>query len=222
LVIVPYVLAGAGHQAVIVFFVLSGYFISGSVFQAIERKRWLWKDYLLRRLLRLWVVLLPALLVCVLWDTLGRHLGHAPGRYPAGVFNPSAWWGNLLFVQTILVPVFGSDSALWSLANEFWYYMLFPLAFLAAHAATPRGLRLLYTALFLGGVWFVRGDVLRYFPIWLLGTLLVVTPPPAFSVRTGRLALALATPLYLLCFFGMSRNRSFSTWLGDYILSAAT
>jgi len=30
-------------------------------------------------------------------------------------------------MQTIIAPVFGSNGPLWSLANEFWYYLLFPL-----------------------------------------------------------------------------------------------
>ena len=34
-----------GYQAVMVFFVLSGYFISSSVFKAISENRWSWLDY---------------------------------------------------------------------------------------------------------------------------------------------------------------------------------
>jgi peptidoglycan/LPS O-acetylase OafA/YrhL len=30
-------------------------------------------------------------------------------------------------MQTIVAPVFGSNGPLWSLANEFWYYLTFPL-----------------------------------------------------------------------------------------------
>jgi peptidoglycan/LPS O-acetylase OafA/YrhL len=36
--------------------------------------------------------------------------------------------GNLFFLQTVAVPVFGSNSPIWSLANEFWYYLTIPLA----------------------------------------------------------------------------------------------
>jgi peptidoglycan/LPS O-acetylase OafA/YrhL len=54
-----YALASAGHQSVIVFFVLSGYFIGGTVFRSVERNQWAWSSYLLRRLVRLWTVLIP-------------------------------------------------------------------------------------------------------------------------------------------------------------------
>src|SRR5580704_5843011 len=60
---VPYTLSSVGHQSVVLFFVLSGYFISSSVIRALERNRFEWKAYLLRRGLRLWIVLLPALLL---------------------------------------------------------------------------------------------------------------------------------------------------------------
>jgi peptidoglycan/LPS O-acetylase OafA/YrhL len=55
-----------------------------------------------------------------------------------------SWWtflGNLTFLQTIYVGIFGSNGPMWSLANEFWYYIMFPLAawlVLAPSAALPR------------------------------------------------------------------------------------
>ena len=217
-----YTLTGAGHQAVIVFFVLSGYFISGSIFQSVARARWSWKDYLLRRVLRLWVVLLPALLLTLVWDRLGMHFGGAPALYTGFDYSPSAWIGSAFFTQTILVPTPGSDSALWSLANEFWYYLLFPLGYFAARRGTPGAVRVFCLVLFAGGAWFIRGPILWSFPIWLAGTLLVVTPPPSFSARIRRRAPILATPVYIACFFAASRDRTHSAVTGDYALTVAT
>jgi len=39
---------------------------------------------------------------------------------------------NLGFVQTVSVPVYGTNGPLWSLANEFWYYVMFSLIAVAA------------------------------------------------------------------------------------------
>ena len=39
----------------------------------------------------------------------------------------TAFIGNMFGLQTILVPSFGGNFPLWSLANETWYYILFPL-----------------------------------------------------------------------------------------------
>jgi hypothetical protein len=38
-----------------------------------------------------------------------------------------SFFGNIFFLQTISVPIYGSNFPLWSIANEFWYYLLFPL-----------------------------------------------------------------------------------------------
>ncbi|HTD95800.1 MAG TPA: acyltransferase, partial [Edaphobacter sp.] len=233
LLALPYLLSSAGHQAVIVFFLLSGYFISGAVFRALERNQWQWKGYLLRRFLRLWVVLVPALLLCLFWDKLGIHLGHAPALYSGAVSNhmlgdvrhllaPHIFFGNLFFLQVVLTPVFGSDGALWSLAYEFWYYILFPLGVLALWRRTPLRHRLLYGALFLATAWFVRGGILTSFPIWLAGAVLVKLPPPRLSARTaGRVRMAAAI-LYLPFFFGLAKFHALPGLLSDYLLTVIT
>ena len=66
-----YVATAFGHDAVIVFFVLSGFFISRSVIQSFQGTGTGWKSYLLSRFTRLYVVLLPALLITLLCDSLG-------------------------------------------------------------------------------------------------------------------------------------------------------
>jgi peptidoglycan/LPS O-acetylase OafA/YrhL len=61
LMTVAYLITGAGDQAVIVFFVLSGFLVGGTILRALDQQRWSWKQYLTHRLVRLWLVLLPAL-----------------------------------------------------------------------------------------------------------------------------------------------------------------
>jgi peptidoglycan/LPS O-acetylase OafA/YrhL len=135
-----YFITGLGHQSVMIFFVLSGYLVGGSVIAALEKGKWSWKSYLLRRMSRLWVVLIPALLLTLLWDKIGYSFAPAgyEGAYRA-IYNtgptpngPAEWslplfFGNIFFLQTISIPCFGTNSPLWSLANEFWYYLLLPL-----------------------------------------------------------------------------------------------
>lgn len=156
-----YFLTGLGHQAVVVFFVLSGYFIGGAVANSAEEGRWSWKRYGINRLCRLWVVLLPALVLTLFWDKLGGYV--ADGRGYNGSFmglihsgpevaeDGGAWafLRNLFFLQTITGPAFGSNRPLWSLAYEFWYYLLFPLAYMAvAPVNALRAKRVLYLIIF--------------------------------------------------------------------------
>src|ERR1700722_8142246 len=44
-----------GHEAVMVFFVLSGYFVGGSALRAVRKGYLSWKKYLFQRLTRLWL-----------------------------------------------------------------------------------------------------------------------------------------------------------------------
>jgi len=135
-----YLVTSLGHEAVLLFFVLSGFLVGGSVLKSLNHGTWSWSGYMVRRMSRLWVVLLPALVLTAFWDGIGSSL-HADGY--AGIWRslyhsgPSllepcndtlpVFLGNAGFLQTILVPCYGTNSPLWSLANEFWYYLLFPL-----------------------------------------------------------------------------------------------
>jgi len=196
-----YFATGLGHQAVLVFFVLSGLFIGQAIRARTERGAWSWPAYAVDRLSRLWVVVLPALVLTALCDALGARL--APdvysGAHPSNVigaasarFGLDTLIGNALFVQTLTlgthtVDTFGSNGALWSLANEFWYYLLFPLALRAATARSNVE-RALSTVLALVGAWFVGGAILTYFPAWLLGAALAWRSVPQLGTRGARVA----------------------------------
>ncbi|MBN9614504.1 MAG: hypothetical protein BGO25_06135 [Acidobacteriales bacterium 59-55] len=229
MLLVPYALSSAGHQAVVIFFVLSGYLISGSVFRSFDRNQWSWRGYLTHRIVRLWVVLIPGLLLCALWDNIGLHLHLAPALYSGAAGNhvipdirttlkPHIFFGNLFFLQSILVPIFGTDGPLWSLANEFWYYLLFPLGLVALRRRSALLQRLVSVGLFLGIAWFVRHGILLLFPVWLAGTLLAVLPPP----RVGRRARITATILYSPLAFIFAKAHALPSLWSDYLFGVAT
>lgn len=83
---------------------------------------------------------------------------------------------NAFFLQTILAPPLGSNDALWSLSYEFWYYVLFPLLWIAL-VVRPGFLRsILGIALAVILLRFVGSSIAMYFPIWLLGTAVAIMP----------------------------------------------
>lgn len=197
-----YLATGWSHPAVVVFFVLSGFFVGGSVLAA--RDRWSWRSYGLARGTRLYLVLIPALLLTVLWDHAGMATGsniydntHGTPIVPYVVsdhMGPTHFWGNWVFLQSLTgkpagVFPYGSNSALWSLSNEFWYYLLFPLFMLALISSrTSRRGRIISLAV--GGV--LAATVCRHllpgFAIWLLGAGVALLPD--FKLKK-----ALALPL---------------------------
>jgi peptidoglycan/LPS O-acetylase OafA/YrhL len=220
--LVPYLLTGVGHQAVVIFFVLSGYFISGSVLRQLRRGEWRWSAYLCHRMVRLWTVLLPGLLLCACWDRAGLAMAGARPFYlglglGAGQMSLKVFLGNLFFLPPALVPTFGTDTALWSLANEFWYYMLFPLAAVALWRTSGWRTRCVCVGLFAAAAWLVRGGILWSAPIWLLGTVLATVPVP----RMGRAVRWTALVLYLPVLFG-AKTIVLPGYLGDYLLGVCT
>ena len=135
-----YAMTSLGHEAVMIFFVLSGYLVGGSVLKQKDKFEWL--KYAVTRLTRLWVVLIPALMLTLVIDQVIQtyqpevFTGAYSELWASGPSSegfsrdPLVLIGNLLFQQTVFVPVFVTNSPVWSLANEFYYYCLFPMMML--------------------------------------------------------------------------------------------
>lgn len=183
-----YFVTGLGHQAVMVFFVLSGLLVGSSVLRARLQERWSWRTYLTARLTRLYVVLIPALILGLLWDRVGIALFGTEGIYSGAVANasiayrvaprlsPTIMLGNAAFLQGILVPCLGSNGPLWSLSYEFWYYVMFPLLVCTLWPGTTRRARALSALAMLAVMAGVGWNISRYFLIWLMGAGLNLVP----------------------------------------------
>jgi peptidoglycan/LPS O-acetylase OafA/YrhL len=134
-----YFVCSLGHAAVIIFFVVSGYLVGGRTLLRARRATVSLVDFASHRMARIYVVLLPALLTGYCLDWIGLHLVDRTGLYTHqapwhiwsldyAVSDRLSLWslaGNSLMLQTIAVPPLGSNGALWSLANEWWYYVAF-------------------------------------------------------------------------------------------------
>jgi peptidoglycan/LPS O-acetylase OafA/YrhL len=162
--------------AVIVFFALSGYLVGSSVIKSTKNGTWSWSNYLLTRLTRLYVVLIPALLLTWGFDFIGRSLTVTSPTYlaseSAGVLplaaqdTVSSFFGTMFFVQNVYTNVYGTLGPAWSLANEFCYYLLFPFCVLCL---LRRRHLLLNLALLVAVAVFWGGGIVILFPTWLGG-----------------------------------------------------
>lgn len=211
-------LATIGDEAVMVFFVLSGYLVGGSVVRAMQAAAWSWPSYLISRFVRLWIVLIPAILIGILIDGAGLHfLAHNGSIYtaPAGqpyvgphlhdaIHSIPTILGNLFFLQDIFVPPLGTNVALWSLSNEFWYYLLFPLGLLAAGFERRLLLRLAYGCAAIAVAILIGPHARFLFLVWLLGVAVALLPQWISAQRAYR-AVVIAALVFAAVFIGVKK-----------------
>lgn len=163
---------GFAHQAVVVFFVISGWLVGGSLLNKLASGAPTpLRSYAVDRCSRLWTVLLPALLLMLAVGAVtGAIDTGTPDAARANAYSLTAFVGNLFGLQTVLVDNYAGNYALWSLSNETWYYVQFPLLVLTLTPGSPirqlaaaSALVLLVSALPL--------PLSLYFGVWLLGVL---------------------------------------------------
>jgi len=228
-----YLLTGFSHQSVIVFFVLSGFLISRTVYNSANAGKFNVKNYLIDRFVRLWVVLIPALLLTFILDKWGSHLFGGTAAYLGTIpfigspdqlqhLGLRDFLGNVFFLQNFLVSPFGTNTPLWSLCNEFWYYILFPLVYFAA---VNRGIqwKIILAAIAIGIMTFVGKDITLYFLIWLMGFGLVLLQEKFRNPSRGliRAVLLIAVVLISVLLF-YTRDSGGSRFTTDFIMGLLT
>jgi peptidoglycan/LPS O-acetylase OafA/YrhL len=184
-----------GPEGVAIFFVLSGALVATSAWKPGVTYR----SYAVARLARLWSVVIPAVLLTIALDVVGRSI--SPSVYatvPAWTLNATGAWRALapvLFVNQIpgigLEP--GSNGPFWSLCPEAWCYIAF------AVASFGRGI--LRIAGLIAIAAFVGPGILSLALIWGLGVLLAVIlrrpPTPRLPWKTLFWTTLLLVPLWL-------------------------
>jgi peptidoglycan/LPS O-acetylase OafA/YrhL len=234
-----WLMTGFGHQAVMVFFVLSGFFITKSLIEDDAANRFSWQTYLIKRLTRLWVVLIPCLLLTLIWDICGQHFSQS-SFYDGKLYHiynsgptPDAGGdhldlltllGNIVFLQTIKAPIFGSNGPLWSLANEWWYYIIFLFLFMAIRSNLKN---VTNTCALLTGMLLICVFVGKYMIldglVWLFGSAAFVIHQQRYfhNVLRRRLAVLVAI-VFLGGALAASKGNDLPELLKDYAVGAAS
>jgi peptidoglycan/LPS O-acetylase OafA/YrhL len=220
-----YFITGFGHSAVMVFFVMSGFLVGGKVLERFAQRSFYWRKYAVDRCSRLYAVYVLALLAGAALDYLGWHYLNRYGLYdwscPTRIavvnhdfhasLTPAVFGVNIIMCQTILGPVFGSNGPLWSLANEFWYYLAAPLLF-ALFFTQALWRLLLGVGVLAALVCFLPAPILAYFLVWLAGAALY------FINARPRLPLWL-TLMFFLASFSASRFQFMELpYAGDFLI----
>lgn len=170
-------ITGVGHPAVISFFVISGFLVGGSVAKQVRDEIFSFKKYAIKRSVRLYLVLIPALILGLTLDLIRLHYfgfsaAPSPGMESPDNYSILTIIGNVFYLQNIFVPTLGSNIPLWSLSAEAWYYITFPL--ICALLMTQQKY-LIRVALFFSGIAIISAGIFAnylvvvLFSAWLIG-----------------------------------------------------
>jgi peptidoglycan/LPS O-acetylase OafA/YrhL len=203
-----------GHEAVLFFFVLSGFVIHLGYAKRLAAEganaRFDWLGYMIRRARRLYPPLVFAMLLTLGLDKAGAAQGWSIYRSgtPYALINSSIQpvhdmhtaLANLAFLMQSWVPSWGSNGPLWSLHFEWWFYMIYPLLWLVSRRSAMAATFMVAVLFSLS--WLVKPEaghaffVARIFTglfTWWLGALLA-------DIYTGRIRVrwSLLAPLTML------------------------
>ncbi len=196
-------LPGLGPDAVMVFFVLSGFIIS----DVVKRRESVLTEYVSARISRLLSIAWPALLITLMCDQIGQAIN--PDYYQG------AWWFNdshfiprlgvnlLLLNQLWFFDVGAfSNGPFWSLGYEAFFYAIFvAIGFNVKH----RKLLLMLLCLIAGP------KILILFPIWLSGYYLYnYVTKTHLSLVTSIILFVLSVLLYI----------TYKTYCGEGLMSS--
>ena len=186
-------LAHLSHEAVTVFFLMSGYIITSSTRARPDAG---WREYAVARVSRIYSVALPAVLFSLL-------VSEAVGRWAPEVAAQIASYRAFAWVDVVGSLLFWNESwssetqvslnaPYWSLCYEVWYYVLFGLWFFVRG---PWRWPLVALAALVAGP-----AILALFPIWMLGAWLALNPDrlPRPGAVAGPLVWLLAPTLIWL------------------------
>ena len=210
--------SGFAHQAVLVFFLISGWLVGGSLLNRIGQPDAI-KLYAIDRLTRLWTVQVPTFMLILAIGIMTGLLN--PRSADFAIDNPysvSAFIGNMVGLQTVLLPEFGGNFPLWSLANESWYYLMFPLLLVGGGRALPRQPWVALAAL--GALALLLPlNLILYFTIWLLGALFSRIRIDCGAASRAALLLALATLAVWFRLKGYNDEFTIASYGQDLLLS---
>ena len=101
-----------GVESVVVFFVLSGFFVGGKALERFSNNNFNAKEYFIDRLSRIFVPLIPAIFITIIVNYI-----------VSGWIDFPAVLANLASLQGVISPPLKGNGPLWSLSYEVWFYI---------------------------------------------------------------------------------------------------
>ena len=209
-----FVVTAFGHDAVIIFFVLSGYLVGGAVLKMdVRSPHDLW-EYWIDRSVRIGPVLIAATAFSIVLQHMAPLFGCTDTQLTV--------LGNALGFQNFLVKPLCNNLPLWSISNEVVYYFIFPVMI-----AAFLGIFSVWLAISLAGVMAIcilslslapldDTNIVLDLPFWLIGAMIWFVPGNFLRWRWLALLLIAGALLFGRLDFGKDHS-----WFRDLFLTAA-
>lgn len=198
-----YVISRFGHEAVIIFFVLSGYLVGGKLIERVRVGSFDVTRYAIDRTTRIYVPYVPALILSgIVWWVAGHG------------FSLKDFALNLAQLQQVAGPSFAGNDALWSLAYEVWFYVVGG-AFALACTGSP-GARTPALIVGVAGLALFVKLLPIYLLCWLIGAIAYAAAESTRSIRYGLFGAALFVGGVILSQY------AFQTVSADYIATVGS
>lgn len=192
-----------GHSSVIVFFVLSGFVIA----YVTDTKENTWTSYWASRLSRVYSVAVPAIVLTLLLDTIGRtlfpqlYLDYPYDHFFTRSLSSFVFANEVWFISITLF----SNVPYWSICYEIWYYAAFGILMFIPRKTAIVLLFLLATAL--------GPKIILLAPIWSMGVLLYYWQAPRRLSRLISWWLFWVTIILMVLFHHYSISPAITDWL---------
>ena len=208
-----FVVSTFGHDAVIIFFVLSGYLVGGAVLKIDPKSSHDFQEYWIDRSVRIG----PVLIAATAFSVVLQHMAPLFGCNDTIVTT----LGNALALENFLVKPLCNNLPLWSISNEVVYYFAFPVMIAAFSRVFSVWLAIslaCVTLVFILSLSLTPLDdtsIVFDFPLWLIGAALWFVPGNFQRLRWLALLGVAGALLFGRLEFGKSHF-----WLRDLSLAA--
>ena len=209
-----YAVSTFGHDAVIIFFVLSGYLVGGAVLRLDMKSSEGLGGYWIDRSIRIG----PVLIAVTVFSVILQHVAPLVGCRDTAVTIA----GNAFAVQNFLVKPLCNNLPLWSISNEVVYYFAFPVIIAASSRIFSTWLAISSICLVLVCILSLTltplddTNIVLDFPFWLIGAALWFVPGRFQRLRWLALLMLAGALLFGRLEFGKSHF-----WLRDLFLAVA-
>jgi len=178
-----YFITGWAGEAVIIFFVLSGLLVGASGYEKINMGRFSVSSYLIDRFSRLYVAFIPALMLSFMFDYFGSsyfsNIGFWDHSHPMinekinsisfeEKLKLDIFVANFFMLQNFFFDTLGSNSPLWTISAEFWFYIVFAVFALLKLGQGKYVTVLLFSFMFFF-LYFFRFEFVLLLGYWLVG-----------------------------------------------------